>query len=310
MRILIAEDEPISRRLLAAALKKMGHDVVGAENGRAAWETLQREDIRLVIADWEMPEMTGLELVRKLREEAADRYIYAILLTSRGLKQDIVLGLEAGADDYVTKPFDRDELMVRIKAGERVTRLEAELAERNEQLRRMALVDGLTGIANRRSFDEDFSRQREHAKRFSRAFSVVMIDIDHFKLYNDSLGHEAGDGALRAVAQLLAGALRVSDKVYRYGGEEFVCILPETDAQGAVVVAERLRGAIEGAKIPHAGNQPSGVVTISVGVASHGADAAAGDEELLSRADQALYVAKSGGRNRVAAWSAESPVRS
>ncbi len=307
MRILIAEDELVSRKMLAAALRDQGHEVVEAVNGRVAWEALQTHDVRLVIADWEMPEMTGLDLVRKIRAETGDHYIYVILLTSRGLKQDIVRGLEAGADDYVTKPFDRDELMVRIKAGERVTSLEAQLAAANAELRRMALVDGLTGVPNRRAFDEDLARVREQTRRFRRRFSILMLDIDRFKVFNDTLGHEAGDGALRQVARILAAELRQTDKVYRYGGEEFVCLLDESDPNGARAVSERLRGRVQAAGISHPGNPPFGVVTISVGYACYEGQDPEEAQELVGRADQALYAAKAGGRNRVFGWSADCP---
>lgn len=307
MRILIAEDEKVSRRILAAALTGMGHDVIQAENGREAWEKLRREDVRLVIADWEMPEMDGVELVRKIRESDDQGYVYTILLTSRGHKNDIVSGLDAGADDYITKPFDRDELMVRIKAGERVIRLETELAERNEQLRRMALVDGLTGIANRRSFEEDFRRLCDHARRFTRPFTVLMLDIDFFKKYNDGLGHEAGDNALRLVAQSLQQALRTTDKAYRYGGEEFICLLPETDAEGGLIVAERLRCAVEGLEIPHPDNPWRNIVTVSVGLASCTPGAISAVDDVQREADQALYQAKAAGRNRVVVFHQACP---
>lgn len=300
MRLLIAEDELISRRLLVAALARMGHDVLVAEDGRAAWEILEREDVRLVVADWEMPNMDGLELVRRIRAEANRPYIYVILLTSRGDKQDIVAGMNAGADDYVTKPWDEGELTVRLKAGMRVLALYSQLDDRNEQLRRMALVDGLTGIANRRAFDDDFMRHREQARRFWRTLSLIMIDIDRFKPYNDTYGHEAGDNALRTVAQILQRDLRQVDKAYRYGGEEFVCLLPETDETGAFIVADRLRQAVFEARIAHPGNPPAGVVTVSLGVATF--DMRDQGEDLIKHADAALYAAKAAGRNRVVAW--------
>jgi diguanylate cyclase (GGDEF)-like protein len=303
VRILIAEDEPISRRLLAKALEKMGHDVVSTPNGSEAWAVLQGEDIRLVIADWEMPEMDGIELVRRVRTETPDRYVYFILLTSRVQRKDIVRGMDAGADDYVTKPFDSEELRVRIRAGERVTRLEEELELKNDQLRLMAMVDGLTGISNRRAFDEEFPRVREASRRFQRQFSVVMIDIDRFKSYNDSLGHEAGDGALRAVAQILSGELRHSDKVFRYGGEEFVCLLADTNEQGATQVGERLRKAIESAEIRHPSNSPVPIVTISAGTATYDPSRGETADTIIGQADQALYAAKADGRNCVVGWS-------
>ncbi|MBE3135512.1 MAG: diguanylate cyclase [Acidobacteria bacterium] len=303
MRILIAEDEPISRRMLVAVLRQMGHDVVATTDGREAWEVLQREDISLVIADWMMADMDGLELVRRIRAREADHYVYVIFLTSRTEKQDVVRGLDAGADDYVTKPFQRDELMVRIKGGLRVLGLERQLAERNQQMTLMAMMDGLTGIGNRRSFDEALERYHNQANRYGRMFSLAMIDIDFFKRYNDTFGHGAGDTVLRSIAQLLKHTARPSDLVFRYGGEEFVCLFPETDADGALAAAIRLHDAVATAGIPHPGNQPAGVVTVSVGLATFSPDPAHSAAALLRSADDALFSAKRGGRNRVATYA-------
>jgi two-component system chemotaxis response regulator CheY len=299
IRLLVAEDEVVSRRLIVAALTEAGFDVVAAENGREAWEIVQREDIRLVVADWMMPEMDGLELVRNIRARTDQPYVYTLLLTSRSEKQDIVSGLSSGADDYVTKPFDRDELFARIRAGERIIRLEQELELKNRQLADMAMVDGLTGVGNRRSFDENLHRIWTLSKRFARTFSVVMLDIDFFKRFNDSMGHEAGDEVLRRVAVAIQTSLRASDSVYRYGGEEFICLLPETDAAGVYVVAERVRQAIEALAIAHHAS-PFGTITASVGVAS--SDRSGSPTcDLVRVADQNLYCSKHNGRNRVTA---------
>lgn len=298
MRILIADDESVSRRLLGAALTRMGHEVVSAENGRQAWELLENEPFRLVIADWEMPEMDGLELVQHIRSQVSPkRYVYIILLTSRGEKKDIVGGLDAGADDYLTKPFDAQELKVRIKTGQRIIDLETQLAEQSR-------TDQLTQIANRRAFEERLGWLCEQAGRYGRSFGVVMIDIDFFKKYNDSLGHEAGDDALRRVAQLLSGAVRKADQAFRYGGEEFVCLLPETPDSGGLIAAERLRAAVEEAKIPHPQN-PFGYVTISLGVATFVPGGGMPAEQMLGCADRALYEAKASGRNRVVRFDPE-----
>jgi two-component system chemotaxis response regulator CheY len=307
VRILIAEDEPVSRRVLRVALEKMGHSVREAVDGGEALSILTKDDVRLVIADWMMPNVDGLELVRRLRAssqtaqdgESEDRYVYVILLTSRGQKQDIVDGLTAGADDYITKPFDRDELMVRIRAGERVIGLEDKLAARNRELARMALIDGLTGIPNRRDFDEKLYKLGEQSRRGKRPFSIVMVDLDHFKGLNDTLGHEAGDDALRTVAGILGKNVRTSDYAFRYGGEEFVCLLPDTDAEGAYQVAERLRVRVEAADIPNPGNPPGQRLTVSLGLASYDPGGDTSPDAVLARADQALYRAKELGRNRV-----------
>ncbi|MBP7149170.1 MAG: diguanylate cyclase [Acidobacteria bacterium] len=307
MRILIADDEIVSRKLLTAVLRQMGHEVVSARDGAEAWQLLQRETIGLVIADWMMPRMDGLELIRRIRSAPDERdeqhYIYVILLTGRTDRQDIIRGLQAGADDYITKPFDRDELIFRIRAGERVLDLERKLAQQNRILQTMALIDGLTAIGNRRAFDEQLRQVFELGRRFGRQFSVAMIDIDHFKRYNDALGHEAGDGALRAVAQVLAETIRTSDQVFRYGGEEFACLFGEIGPAGAQTAAERLREAVETAGIPHPDNPPLQVVTVSVGHASYLPGAPGGAEQVVRAADQALYAAKNAGRNRTAGAS-------
>jgi len=296
----------LTRRLLEAALRQMGHDVIATSDGVQAWEQIRRHRARIVIADWMMPGIDGLELVRRIRRLPGSGYIYTILLTARHEKQDIVAGLAAGADDYVVKPFDRDELMVRIRAGERVVRLEEELARRNEQLRRLTLIDGLTGIGNRRAFDESLRRMHEHSRRFCHALGMLMIDIDHFKRYNDAKGHEAGDEALRTVAAILRESVRTGDLCFRYGGEEFVCLLPETALDGVMIVGRRLCDRVREAAIPHPDNPPHGVVTISIGAAALEPGELLTPEELLKRADQAMYRAKSSGRNTVCRW--EQPV--
>ncbi len=308
MRILIADDDPISRAVLEASLRQMGHDVTAAADGQTAWEILEREGIRLVIADWMMPGKTGLELLEAIRSRGERTYVYVILLTARGEKKDIVGGLAAGADDYVIKPFERGELMFRIRAGERIIRLEEELEARNEMLHRLALTDGLTELANRRALDDTLRHLHEQARRYHRALGVAMIDIDHFKRFNDALGHEAGDKVLQQVAGLLAGAVRGADQVFRYGGEEFAGVFPETNLAGTLVVGERLRKSVEGAAIAHPANPPSDVVTVSVGVASLPPGSTLPPEALLREADQALYRAKVEGRNRTtAAEEGETP---
>ncbi|MCX6543929.1 MAG: diguanylate cyclase [Acidobacteria bacterium] len=301
MRILIADDELISRRMLAAALGQMGHEVVATSDGQAAWDVLQREEFSLVVADWMMAGTDGLELVRRIRACEFDHYVYFILLTSRAEKQDVVMGLEAGADDYIIKPFDRAELTVRVNCGRRIIDLERELAEKSRQMAQMARMDGLTNIGNRRFFDETLDQFHDHARRYGHAYSMAMIDIDFFKSYNDQFGHAAGDTVLRTVAQLLKASGRPSDLLFRYGGEEFVCLFPETDADGARAAATRLHRAVADARIPHPGNQPARVVTISVGLSTSSVNSPASATEVLRAADEALFEAKRGGRNRVVA---------
>jgi len=302
VRILIAEDDTVSRRLLERALREMGHDVISAADGLEAWEVLSRDDLRFVIADWEMPQMDGLALVRRIRESEETEgapYVYVILLTSRAQQRDVVVGIDSGADDYVTKPFDREELMVRIRAGERVLMLEERLAAQNKMLETMAMIDGLTNIPNRRAMDDAYRTLCGHSLRFQHPFSVLMIDIDHFKGYNDTLGHDRGDLVLQQVAQILGESIRTSDSIYRYGGEEFVCLLPETQGDGAELVGERLREMVITANIAHPKNPPQDRISISIGVASFDPQSPMTGAEVMKAADNALYEAKAGGRNRV-----------
>ena len=300
MRLLVAEDVAVSLRMLENFLRRVGHDVVSSENGKVAWEALRADpSIRLVIADWMMPEMDGLELTRKIRSTDSEHYTYVILLTSRGERQDKIDGLQAGADDYVIKPFDPEELTFRIRAGERVIRLEQELAGRGEQLRRLALLDELTGIGNRRAFDETYTRLVAQSQRYGSSLCLAMVDIDRFKDYNDGLGHEAGDQVLKQVAEILMGNIRTADLLFRYGGEEFVCLFPMTAPEGAAIVAERLRSKVEQARISHPANEPHRVVTISLGYSCYRPGAATPPEDLLRLADQALYRCKASGRNRI-----------
>jgi len=306
MRILVVEDELVSRRMLTAAVARMGYDVVAAADGREAWDVLRAEQIGLVVTDWMMPEMDGLELVHKIRGGELGRYVYVILLTSRSESRDAAEALEAGADDFVGKPWHRDELMARLTAGRRILDLQAALQEKNQMLERMTRVDGLTGIGNRRHFDLEYRHSFELARRFQRFLSVAMIDIDRFKAFNDRFGHEAGDNALRAVAAAIDETVRTSDQCFRYGGEEFTCIFPETDECGGFTVADRLRQAVERLAIPHPENPPSRVVTISVGVSSLQPPVEVGAEDLLRAADQALYRAKNQGRNRSVALAPDS----
>ena len=305
MRILVVEDEPVSRRMLGAAVAKMGYDVVAAADGREAWDVLRAEQIGLVVTDWMMPRMDGLQLVQKIRGGELGRYVYVILLTSRSESRDAAEALEAGADDFVGKPWHRDELMARLTAGRRILDLQAALQEKNLLLERMTRVDGLTGIGNRRSFDEEYPRAFEMARRFQRFLSVAMLDIDRFKAYNDRFGHEAGDNALRAVASAIDETVRTADHSFRYGGEEFTCVFPETDEGGAMIVAERLRTAVERLAIAHPENLPAGVITISIGVSTLKPPPRVGAEDLLRAADQALYRAKDRGRNRTVALAPE-----
>jgi diguanylate cyclase (GGDEF)-like protein len=266
------------------------------------------------VSDWIMPGLDGVDLCRQIRHHPGTGrgYTYIMLLTSLAEKQHFIRGMQAGADDYLRKPLDREELQVRLLAASRVTGLHTLLTEQKlelERLNRQLFEEGrrdpLTRIANRLCMQEDLARLQDAAQRYGHAFAVAICDIDAYKLYNDHYGHLAGDETLRRVAGCLSNHCRKSDTVYRYGGEEFLLLLPEQDVPGAVVAMERMREAIMALGLPHA-KGPAGCVTISVGIACSASFGALDADGLLGRADAALYYAKQHGRNRVAVHRPES----
>ena len=307
MRVLMAEDDPISRRVLAVMLRKWGFQVQAVSNGRQAWEALDAEDApKLAILDWMMPEVDGVEVCRRVRQRRDREYTYIILLTARDRKQDILSGLEAGADDYVVKPFDSDELHMRLNAAQRILRLQADLVAARERLRDEATHDYLTGLWNRSACLDILQQELDRAAREGREVGVAMADLDRFKDMNDRFGHTAGDVALRKVARKMASLLRPYDTVGRYGGDEFLIVLPNCNAAAAAQLAERLRSKIAAAPVRAAGqNIP---VTITLGAASSSGPGRADMSALINAADEAMYSAKRAGRNRVAAAPTE-PVR-
>ncbi len=306
MKILIVEDDLISRRLLQKMLEEWGHEVIPAENGQEALDIFNQGEIKFVIADWLMPVMDGLTLCRTIRSSQNSGYVYFVLLTGKDKKEDMIEGLRSGADDYVTKPFDRDELNVRVRAGERILELEKELTRKNEELRRLnikleeiARIDPLMEIGNRRSFYDSIKRAHYRSCRYGQSYGIIMCDIDYFKSYNDTYGHLEGDRILRTVADTIKRSLRFSDEVFRYGGEEIVIIVPEQDLNGTLVVAEKVRKEIESLRLEHKGSQ-EGILTISCGIAAFDINERDNKwENILAHADKALYAAKSAGRNRV-----------
>lgn len=291
MKVLIADDDPNQRRLLLIHLSRAGHEVVEAADGRAAWEALQREHIRLVITDWTMPEIDGVELIRRIRTASFPSYTYVLLLTALGDKHDVVIGLDAGADDYLTKPFNAGELRSRVAIGERILNLET-------RLRDMATRDSLTGLFNRQAFDTRLADELRRARRYQRPLSLILADLDHFKNYNDTNGHVRGDQLLNELAGVFLAAVRATDFVARYGGEEFVILLPEANRANAAEVAQRVRAMVADYPFPCRETQPGGSVTLSLGVASYLEDVPE-EGNLVDYADQALYRAKKAGRNQV-----------
>ncbi len=297
MKILIVEDELIYRRMVKKSLLEAGYDIIEAEDGQAAWELFQKEPFHLVVTDWMMPGLDGPELVQKIRASGQKNYTYIIMLTAMDDKDNVVLGLESGADEYLTKPFNSRELIARVASGMRILRLEEQLMQARQQMEELALHDGLTGLLNRRAIGEYAEAEFSMAARKARAMSVVMLDIDHFKNVNDQFGHKFGDEVLRQVAKILKEDLRNYDRVGRWGGEEFILILPDTQLVDAVTVAERVRMRTAAAQISLE-NGESFSVQISLGAACT-TGLFPSLAKLIDAADQALYQAKNSGRNRV-----------
>jgi two-component system, cell cycle response regulator len=297
---LIAEDDPIFRRILENWFRKWDYGVTAVDNGLAAWEILQREDApQLAILDWMMPGMDGIELCSRIRSRKQGPYRYVLLLTAKDDKQDVIAGLEAGADDYLTKPFDVDELRARVRAGRRILDLQAALICAQNDLQYAAAHDTLTGLWNRGAIFDLLRREVSRRQRTGDPLGVVMADIDYFKKINDTHGHLVGDEVLQEVTRRLAADVRPYDVVGRYGGEEFLIVFPGCTLANLIVGAERLRQSI--ASHPVETSAGPVAVTLSLGLASVEQDEkdTLGCEGLLRAADEALYAAKARGRNRV-----------
>jgi two-component system cell cycle response regulator len=308
LKVLVVDGDPLSRVGLQEAVQRLGHECRTAKDGLEAWGILQADRAEVVLSDWTLPHMGGVELCRRMR--AADgegTYTYFIFMTGFDDREHFLRGMEAGADDYHTKPVDIEELEARLVSAGRVLSLYRKLADKNLQLRRdsqtsfhAARVDPLTGVANRLRMDEDLEVLWSRAQRYGHPSAAALCDIDEFKRYNDRFGHVAGDEVLRRIAQTVRKGLRQGDALYRFGGEEFLVILPEQSLAEAVRAMDRVRGAIEQLAVPG----PSGLVTISVGVAELDLGLDRTLKDWLRRTDAALYQAKEGGRNRVEARSA------
>jgi two-component system chemotaxis response regulator CheY len=293
MKVLVVEDELVTRRLLEAYLSEWGYHVSIACDGLEALDLLSSPNSpRLVISDWMMPHVNGLELCRKIRQKDLFEYVYFIILTAKGRKEDVIEALEAGADDHVVKPFDAEELKYRVKIGKRILDLENRILE-------MARTDFLTGVLNRGAFVARLEQEMQRTVREHVALSLILADIDSFKRVNDEYGHNAGDIVLQAFAKELSTSLRPYDFVGRYGGEEFLVSLVGANTSQAKLVAERMRERIEGMRVQLPGVSKPVQITASFGVASQ---IVTKRETLLSitgRADHAMYQAKRKGRNRV-----------
>src|SRR5271170_3303110 len=298
MRILIADDSIVSRHLLDATLRKWGYEVVVACDGLEAWNYLQAEDApKLAILDWVMPGLTGPEVCRRVREHAQDKefYTYILLLTSKGLREDLIEGMESGADDYLTKPFDQHELKVRLRSGTRIIDLQRELVTAKEALREQATKDFLTRIWNRSSILDILQRELNRGGRENRSVGVVLADLDHFKLVNDTFGHFAGDAVLREFARRMQSSIRAYDAIGRYGGEEFLIVLPGCDEQCTSRQAERMRSVLDAE--PMIVNEERKLITCSFGATTWHPGEPISPDGLIRVADDALYAAKHLGRN-------------
>jgi len=299
MKVLIAEDDRLCRTMLDKNLRKWGYEVLAAENGKEAWEIIQKKNVQIAILDWIMPEIDGVHLCEKIREANLDNYIYIIMLTIKNQQTDIQKGFAAGVDDYMTKPFDTHELKARLQTGERIIHLQNQLLESQKKLHEIAIHDMLTNLLNRYEILNVLQDEFHRSSREEKCVSTVMLDIDFFKNINDTLGHEVGDQVLIEVASRLKKMLRRYDKVGRYGGDEFLVVLPNCNLRNATRISERLRRAVSAQKVE---TEAGGLaVTISAGCASTENNSTASIENLVKISDKAMYHAKNMGRNCVVA---------
>ena len=304
-RILVVDDVPVNIQLLVTYLAAEGYDVVSAKDGHDAMKAVKEHQPDLILLDVMMPKMNGFKVCEAIKSDDATKFIPVILVTALNELEDKVKGMNSGADDFLAKPFNKLELLVRVRSLLRIKHLHDELQEKvielqrtKEELRQLAITDGLTGLYNYRYFKEQLLQELKRAQRHRLNISVVMIDIDHFKQYNDKNGHPAGDVVLKDIARLLRDNIRNIDLAARYGGEEFSLILIETDKPSAKIVSEKIRKLVEDYGFAYESSQPDGKLTISTGVATFPEDGEDFDT-LVSKADQRLYLAKEAGRNLI-----------
>jgi diguanylate cyclase (GGDEF)-like protein len=305
VKILVADDDPISRRIVEATLASLGHKCETAADGEQAWDAFRSGLHDVVISDWTMPGQTGPQLCANVRGHVAGTYTYFIMLTAYGTREQILEGMSAGVDDYLVKPLNSAELQARLVAAARVTSLHRHLRGQrtkleglNTQLTAIARRDPLTGLSNRRALQEDIEILEARVSRYGHRYCMALLDIDNFKTYNDTYGHQAGDHVLQRVAEELTANARSGDALYRYGGEEFLCIFPEQSLAKGAQAVQRMRVSVEDLRIPHLAST-YGMVTFSAGLAVLTSEEIRSATQVLKEADDALYVAKQLGRNRV-----------
>lgn len=299
IKVLIAEDDKLCRTILDNNLKKWGYEVLTTENGKEAWAAIQKDKVQIAILDWIMPEVDGVELCEKIRKTNLGHYIYIIMLTIKDQQTDIRKGFAAGVDDYITKPFDTHELKARLQTGKRIIGLQNQLLESQKKLQELAIHDTLTNLLNRYEILNVLQDEFHRALREDTFVSTVMLDIDFFKHINDRYGHGVGDEVLVEVASRLKKTLRRYDKIGRYGGDEFLVVLPSCDQRNATRISDRLRRAVCGESIETEAGRLN--VTLSVGCASTENKTSSSIENLVKISDKAMYHAKNMGRNCVVA---------
>ena len=298
-RVAVVDDDSAIRRLVRLFLKRAGYEVVECTTGQEARDTLTRVPWDLAILDRRLPDMDGVVLCQELKANPDYRARYIIMLTGEDEQEDKIEGLELGADDYITKPFQSPELLARVRAGKRIVDLQKELMETNRRLELLSITDGLTKLHNHRYFQDELVRAFEESERYDRPLSLAMIDIDYFKKVNDTYGHAVGDEILKGVANLYRESVRATDLVARYGGEEFAVMMPETNLADALTFAEKIRSLVESTPMDTQAGPLN--VTVSLGVASVPHSKIHTPKEVIVAADKALYRAKRNGRNQVQA---------
>ena len=298
MRILVADDDPLTLHMVVYRMRQWGHEVVTCSDGEEAWKILESDQLpQVAILDWMMPKLDGVQVCQKIRARSSDPYVYVILLTGRDDTQDLIAGLEAGADDYLCKPFHLGELEARLRSGKRIVDLQAELIDARESLRIQAMQDPLTKALNHGAIMDYLHRELARAKRDKLALSVIMADLDEFKRVNDSFGHLAGDYVLVEATKRFRDCLRPYDAIGRYGGEEFLIVLPGSDAETAMKQAERIQSSLS--NDPILVSDSTIPVTVSQGVTTWEGSYADDVRAIVGAADNALYLVKSSGRDGI-----------